>query len=81
MTDVEAELCQCPRCGRMHKSLGFGTPPDAPRMIRIAFQEKDLRDLLTGRVVTSTIGDTQIDIALSDIGFDRIMLAALDAEP
>lgn len=25
----EADLCQCSTCGRMHKSLGFGKPPEA----------------------------------------------------
>jgi len=24
---TENDLCECPRCGRMHKSLGFGEPP------------------------------------------------------
>lgn len=26
MTDA---ICQCPRCGRMHRDLGFGKPPSA----------------------------------------------------
>lgn len=29
------DLCQCPTCGRMHKSLGFGTPPETAARTRI----------------------------------------------
>lgn len=26
---MSIEVCQCPTCGRMHKSMGFGKPPEA----------------------------------------------------
>lgn len=40
MTD---DLCQCPRCGRMHKNLSAGNPPAAiagPSLLRPAEQLK-----------------------------------------
>lgn len=33
------DLCQCPKCGRLHRDLGFGKPPsvEPPReMVRLA---------------------------------------------
>ena len=36
---IESDMCQCPTCGRMHKSLGFGKPPAAiagPSLLRPA---------------------------------------------
>ena len=26
--------CQCPQCGRLHKSLGFGAPPQFARLMQ-----------------------------------------------
>ena len=26
---MDAEVCECPICGRMHKRYPFGTPPDS----------------------------------------------------
>lgn len=43
---VENALCQCPTCGRMHKSLGFGKPPAAiagPSLLRPAEKPYDYR--------------------------------------
>ena len=37
--DDADNLCQCPTCGRMHKNLGFGKPPEAiagPSLLRPA---------------------------------------------
>ena len=32
MTD---DLCQCPKCGKMHRNLGFGKPPSSRRPIHL----------------------------------------------
>lgn len=28
MEQMTDDLCQCPKCGRMHRDLGFGKPPE-----------------------------------------------------
>jgi hypothetical protein len=49
--------------------------------IRFALDEKQFRQLVKGQVLRLTAHDgTEIEIILSDIGFDRMVLAVLDGE-
>jgi hypothetical protein len=56
------------------------------RIVRAALGEIEFRRLCEGEIVTLWVADgtmegMQVEIILSDIGFDRMMLAVLGAEP
>lgn len=40
--------------------------------IKISLDEKDFKELVTGKIITVQMGETEIQISLQDIGFHNI---------
>jgi hypothetical protein len=47
---------------------------------RAVIDEADFRDLVDGRIITLTTREGRIDVALADIGFERMLQAIAHAQ-